>query len=376
MRLSDAVGLAGGEARPELLAEVLTRAGSLAVQRSLDVLRFDAEATSPDGRPASVVVVNSNSMVCRARRLDGGDSVVVIPLGILARARALARRLLHLLSRSSVTDVVIGNVIDRRPDWELAPGLVPLFGEQTDQDGEQCWSALKAFDAESPEDETRDSIADDIMELSLHYLVGHELAHLYGRHDRLLALALALAQAGDRLVPPDLSLSDLRRGLEVHADLMAAMTVAHRLLPFVMHSDERGTLIARQFFAVAMLFGMYDTHRKSLTAYEHGRYPHPVIRFELTHCVTLDVVGKVAPEFLETARKNALAGWAESDRGMSAMEIDCVRGHFGWPSQGDTTRFVPVTTLKYGSTSRVLPAYMDLEYRLGRQVASMLEELE
>lgn len=43
-------------------------------------------------------------------------------------------------------------------------------------------------------------------------------------------------------------------------------------------------------------------------------------------------------------------------------------GCFGVPA--------PVTTLKYGGTSRVLPSLMDLEHRLGREIASILEKLE
>ncbi|WP_030732546.1 hypothetical protein [Streptomyces sp. NRRL S-237] len=374
MRLDDAVALAGGEAGPKLLADVLTPAGARALRRSLHILRSDAEATNPDGRDVRLVVVNSNSMACRTRRLDEGDSVVVIPLGVLARARALARRLLYLLRQDGPVTAMMGNVIDPRPDWELAPGLAPLFEEPPEpgeEDDERRWSALKTFDAESPEHETADEIADDIMELSLHYLVGHELAHLYARHDRLLTLA----RDRDPVIPRDWSPADLRRALEVHADIMAAVTVTHRFVPFVASSNHGGTFVSRQFFAAALLFGMYDTHRKSLTSYERGHYPHPIIRFEITHHLTMDVIEKVAPELLEQARRQAIAGWADWDQAMNALEFNCLLGRFGVPPHGDITRCLPVTTLKYGITSRVLPTFMDRDYRRGRKIADILEEL-
>ncbi len=38
--------------------------------------------------PGTLEIVNSNSMTCSARRLDGRDSVVLIPLGVFARAKA------------------------------------------------------------------------------------------------------------------------------------------------------------------------------------------------------------------------------------------------------------------------------------------------
>ncbi|MET9507813.1 hypothetical protein ABZX62_04910 [Streptomyces flavidovirens] len=376
MRLADAVAMAGGSASHGVLEDVLTPAGAAAANEALTFVREGTEAT--DGLLA-LEVVNSNSMTCAARRLEGRDSVVLIPLGVIARARALARRLLqHLAHGKSVR--VVGNPLDYRPGWEIAPGLVPVYG-QYEGDDEHQWDALKSFDGSTEPDESRDTAASDIMSLCLLYLAMHEMTHVVSRHDRLLELV----RSSDPRVP-SMSLPVLRRGLEINADIMAAVTTARCLAMVSLLSagaKEKGialgvadtgldTLFERCSFAATMLFSMYDTHRATVFNYDEGSYPHPLIRYEHTHEATLEAIKSFAPDLLETVVQSTELGWLRCNQAISELENACLFGEYGKPADGNILRCLPVTALKYGTPVLHMQSRIAEEYRLGIQIEGLL----
>jgi hypothetical protein len=377
MRLADALAIAGGAVDLGTLENVLTPAGAAAAGEALAFVRKGAGNRLVGHM--SVEIVNTNSMQCRGVRLDGQDSVILLPLGALARARALARRFLqHLAHQRNVR--VVGNPVDNRPGWEVLPGLVPVYGDYTG-DEEQQWDALRTFDAETEADEDRDTAADDIMSMCLIHLAMHEMVHLGSRHDKLLELA----RVGDPLVPRNIPLRVLHRGLEINADIMGAITTAKCLamvafpagvkkkgIPLGVASNGLDTLFERSSFAATMLFSLYDTHRGLVSDYHNGSYPHPIVRCEHTYEVTLGAIHAFAPPYLDTVRQSIEAGWLAVNQAISELEYAAIHGAYGRPSHGDVTRCIPVTALKYGMPVVHMEDHIRAELELGKIVEQLL----
>ncbi|MEV5433188.1 hypothetical protein [Streptomyces sp. NPDC052701] len=381
MRLADAVAIAGGVVDAETFEDILTPAGAAAAREALSFIRLGTVGR-PDG-PMSVEVVKANSMRCRGMRVDGGEaSVILIPLGALARARALARRFLqHLAHRRRVR--VVGNPVDERSGWELLPGLVPVYGEYTGNEKNQ-WDALKAFNQETEADQDRDTAANDIMSMCLMYLAMHEMVHLGSRHDKLLHLA----RAGDPLVPRGISLSVLRRGLEINADIMGAITLVKCLImvayppgakekgfPIGVSSNGLDAILERFSFAATMLFSLYDTHRGVVFDYDNGSYPHPIVRSEHTHEVTLGTLKRFVPQHFDAARQSVDAGWHAVNEAISELEFAALQGEYGRPADGNIERCIPVTALKYGMPVALMENRIQMELRLGEIIEWLLRRM-
>lgn len=380
MRLADAVAIAGGAVDPGTLEEVLTPAGAASAREALAFLKLGTVGRLEG--PMSVEVVNANSMRCSGMRVDGQDSVILIPLGALARARALARRLLqHLANDRRVR--VVGNPVDKRPGWELLPGLAPVYGEYTG-DEEHQWEDLKTFDEETEADQDRDTAANDIMSMCLIHLAMHEMVHLGSRHDRLLELA----RSGGPLVPQDIGLPVLRRGLEINADIMGTVTTTKCLamLAFPPGMKEKGfplgvasngldTIFERSSFAATMLFSLYDTHRAVVFDYDDGSYPHPIVRSEHTYEVTLGTINHIAPHYLDTVRQSTDAGWLAVNQAISELEFAALQGAYGKPSHGDIARCIPVTALKYGMPVVHMQERIRMELELGKVIEALLSRM-
>jgi len=373
MDVDEAVTLAGGHVRVEDLDERLTPDGAFALIHALHLMVEAMDtvvrqaALGPLGR-IHCVITGSTSMQCRTRRLDGEQAVILIPLGILARTRVLARRLLwHLADEDALTINMVGSTLDERTfPWELAPDLVPVFGEDTTSDEAAYWQALAVFDARTAADEEWDTIANDIMCHCFLMLALHEMVHVTGRHDELLRLA----RAQDPRIPSHLALAELRRGMEVDADMVAAryhvsLHMRHEMMAHLVrkHPD---VFFGRSAFAATMLFGLYDTHRKTVYDYDGGIYPHPLIRYELCNEGMLDAVTDIRPRLLRKARQYSLDGWKDCTDAFNRLEWACLCGAYGRPpagTEGGTGRYVPISTLKYGAAS-VLVARMEGDTRL------------
>src|SRR6476620_3413690 len=102
MRLEEAIATAGGAVTTERMAEVMTAEGAEAVHGFMGVVSMFADITAESAGLGAVyfAITESPSMYCRARRLDAETSVILIPLGVLARTRVLTRRLLSHLAEN------------------------------------------------------------------------------------------------------------------------------------------------------------------------------------------------------------------------------------------------------------------------------------
>ena len=361
MDFEEAVALAGGGVTAHDLEQRLTPAGVFALTDAWELMgaamstAVEQESLGPLGW-VYCVITRSTSVQCRTRRLDDGNVVILIPLGILARTRVLARRLLwHLADEETPTIRYLASTLDVRTfPWELAPGLIPVFGEDATAQDDAYWEALAAFDARTAPDEAQDTIANDVMCYSFVNLGLHELVHITARHDQLLKLA----RAQDPRIPPHFDLTTLRRGMEVCADSVAAhnfvsLHMRHEMMAgFV--TEHPDVFFGRSSFAMAMLFGLYDTHRKTVYEYDDGIYPHPIIRYELFYEEILQAVHNSQPPLAERAQQYSKDGWRDCMDAFDRLEWDCLRGEYGSPRfwvKGGTGRYLPVTTLKYGAAS-------------------------
>lgn len=357
MDLDEAIDLAGGSIGLDEAEPYVTRAGVRALAEALDV--FGSAANQAVARGAvdglHVAITLSTSMDSRVRLLDDGLAVILIPIGVLVRARSLARRLHWYLRQNQPFIHMVGSTMDERDfPWELAPGLVPVFGEVASHEPERYWDELAAFDARTPPAEAGDVLAVDVMAHCFLHLALHELAHLDARHDLLLELGCADNDRVERALSPD----RLRRGIELHADYLAGTQQTSLLLRRARkqrHSGRRlGRLFYRLSFAATMLFGMYDTHRKTVYEYDNGSYQHPVLRYEFWNEWMKASVLNAGPRYLKAAQRFSLEGWQDCVRALNALEFDCMRAAYGRPpesSPGGTGRYVPVTALKYSAAS-------------------------
>ncbi|MEV1179022.1 hypothetical protein, partial [Nonomuraea sp. NPDC049784] len=346
--------------------------GAQVLDVAMDIAREVIQAAS-NARPLGKIhlaITRSTSMDCRTRRLDSEASVILIPIGVLARIRALARRFLLQVGQDQPDTLVAGSAIDVRDHpWELAPGLRPVFGE----DVEDYWEALDGFNRRTPDEEENEGFADLAVLHGFHYLALHELGHIFGLHDRLLELA----RAHDPRIPQHLTLRALRRGMEEGADVFAA----HNFAPSLIHhpstarsADDPDLFFPMISFVVTMVFGMYDVHRKTVYDYAEGFYPHPLIRYEFWDEATTTGLRQRWTGPIDEAAEYRRAGWQFCMDCFHRLEWECFSGEFGSPEDGDTGRYVPVTALKYGGAAALVPL-MRADNQLWLEVESIAERL-
>jgi hypothetical protein len=381
--LDEVVAVAGGAAEEAEVERALTPAGRDGFFAARDAVGAAIAAVVRMTALDNVfhVVTRSTSMHCGARRLNGGDAAILIPLGVLARTRVLARLLRcytdrRYAGREPVINMMGSAMDERTYPFEIAPDLVPLFGEHDGGD-ESYYNALEALDRRTPPDPYRDAFAIDVMGMCLTYLTLHELTHLTARHDTLSKLD----RAADPRIPAHLSGVPLRRGSEVHADVTAANhTMMLSLLGLEDIQPNRARkrrlheLLYRLPFAATMLFGMYDAHRKTVYDYDEGPYPHPIIRYEIWNAWSHAAVESIRPSTAKTAAKLGDAGFWDCIVAYNAMEFDCMTGQYGGTPQ-DTGRYFPLTALKYGAAS-ALQSRIEADDLLWQQVAALVPMAE
>ena len=382
MRLDEAMASAGGAVTTQRMTEVLTADGADAVFKFLGVVSTFADVAAKDRELGTVyfAVAESTSMFCRVRRLDADTSVVLIPLGVLARTRVLTRRLLwHIEASKGVVDILRSPLEKRTLPYELAPDLVPVFGAIEDE--ARYWKELDRLDRRAPEHKWLDAGGVDVMADCCYNLALHELMHILYRHD----LVMKAARAGDSRIPAHLDASVLRRGLELSADAMAAFYHGSLQAEHPDTSDyvteHTAEAFYRMSFATAVLFGMYDTHRKTIYDYDGGLYTHPLLRCDSWIRSMLQGLQRVPPinpgtsserPMASVAQEASAAGWESCIIAYNLLEIACALGEYGNSSEpGGTWRFAPITALKYGGVA-ALRSWAEADHALALEVTKII----
>lgn len=326
--------LYGGSVQPTLLKTLATGLSFDHIQGScLFVELFFNHLLTSTARGAEVKIclTPSTSMACALHQHGGGVFTIIVPLGVAARLRILARLLLEYWGKERRVQF-LNSPLDKiaADNWHVPSRLRPLFGKNAYQDDTTFWEELAALDTLlSPVPETENDVL-ELQHLALVHLIAHEFTHAWEKHFSIL-----------RSDPADLHLDrynlrpeDLEKCVELHADIIAA-ELSTRILQsqIALAPEEADADLGRGFvrlaYVVMMLYSLYDPERKYLYAYDEDRYTHPLVRREMTLNFIERVVSIFFPDKFDDLMNNVLYGWEKCIWAVNDMNLDAMSGRFG-----------------------------------------------
>ncbi len=283
------------------------------------------------GTEVKICITRSTSMACSLHQHAGEVFTIIVPLGVIARLRVLTRMLLEYWDQEKKV-VILNSPLDKiAPDnWHIPSRMIPLFGQNMDQDDEKFWTGLAELDAMlSPAPESAQDVL-ELQHLALVHLIAHEFTHAWERH-----LSILKSNMSDvSLAPYDLHRKDLEKCIELHADIMA-VELSTRILELQVHgadSDADVSLVRgflRMGYMVTMLYSLYDPERKYLYAYDKDRYTHPLVRREMSIDFIRKIVSLLFPDMLDHVMENVKHGWMRCLWAINDMNLDAMSGKFG-----------------------------------------------
>ena len=334
----------------------------------------DGYRAGAGSEPVSIVLTRSPSLALRTRPVDDGSIVVLVPIGLIVRIRVLATLLLGYPDDGFKIKVA-ASLLDDAPDggWEIATRLGPVFGEYLD-DGDH-WQRLAGLIGAQARDADLDAALVNTTWASVTLVVLHELAHVMRGH----LDALRRFDAGQLGPAVTLEHSQFRRGLELDADVSGAelfmsllqVTEGERLT----EPEYRSGVFFWTGFASTLLFGMYDTRRKTLGLYGNGLYPHPLIRHQIWGMASDRIVSQIMPEWFSDWQQAVRQGWTRCVEAFWSLDVDVFRGKFSDPPQ-QGFRCAPVTALHYSMFDAPFnEEQIQREIRLFESVQRILDNL-
>jgi hypothetical protein len=347
MNLEDAMNLYGGPLTLNDFPAIIPPRAALSILGTLSLLIKNYEALFPRyGFEGSIVIALTNSpgFSCRVRVLDDGTYAILVPVGMPARVRSLARLLLRHWGQESKVMLLRSlrdNIFDQ--DKTIPPLLQPIM--LIDPEYDNFWDQLADLEKAAALDARFEPDLLELVHLALLYLVSHEISHVLNGHFAL----------NERAKNEDLGLTpqEIRRGIELDADDNAAAVTM-----YIMHHDiaearkagrdeHYATGWLRLGYVVTLLFGMYDAQRKYLFAYDTNEYNHPVVRCELF------IQGAVrsfdGPEDARQELEETLSqGWKNCVFAFNDLNLDAMQGLFGKLPEG--ADLAPLHALIYAQT--------------------------
>ncbi|MBI4277568.1 MAG: hypothetical protein HY660_03845 [Armatimonadetes bacterium] len=348
LTLHDAIAIAGGLATAENCPGVipLDHFAQLGATTASVGQHFDQVLVRAKRRhQGAIALTMSPSFSCQVRPLGDDRFVLLVPLGMPARTRVLARLLLRYWGRERGVRVIRSALDDVPGDADAVPPLLkPVFLEDFEPD--TFWERLRELDASIDTDPRTEPDVLELVHLALVYLLSHEFTHVLHGHFDLLERV----RSGE----VDLTRDDVRRGIELDADDGAAalsMLILKDDVDRAVAAGQRGQSQAvgwlRLSYVVTMLFAITDAHRKFLGAYERGAYNHPMVRCEFF----LEAAGRSldAPKRVrDTWLANSTEGWKRCVQALDDLNLDALRGDFGKLPEG--VHPAPLHTLLYSAT--------------------------
>lgn len=216
MDLKNAIAAAGGRiTSPADMYDSISMEELTIVENQLDYMQgiIDNLSKGAASERISVVLTRSPALSLRIKALDDGSVILLVPIGLIVRARLLATILLTYSDRDYKIRF-IASLLDDRPesDWELPPGLYPIFGEFVD--GEHHWRLLAELSAERVPDTDLTQVLREVTGAAMSYVVMHEVAHILRGHPG----ALHKFEKGGFTRALRVDYQEFRRGLELDAD--------------------------------------------------------------------------------------------------------------------------------------------------------------
>ncbi|MEO6731647.1 MAG: hypothetical protein ABIN01_10555 [Ferruginibacter sp.] len=326
----------GGLAVKEKLPAVIPTEEFESLQQTLIISEtafnyiLQKEENSP--RYVKIFPVQSTSMACSVRKLDAVNALIVIPLGVIARIRVLARLLLKYWN-ASYNIGILNSPLDNIPEnsWVIPEKLKPLLGSYLPGEEKKFWQDINELDKSIGLPEAYDNDVSELLHLALVHLASHEFAHFWQKHFELLKLGLTPKQ----LKKYDLTQLKIEKGVELHADNVAGQLSMDILLTQVMISypsndyDAYSRGFLRLSYITTLIFSLYDPRRKYLLAYDRNLYTHPLVRRHLIFQASDDRLKERGPELHNHWQANELHGWTKCMQALNDLNLDCLKGDFG-----------------------------------------------
>ncbi len=348
MTLRELVLLAGGSVNDSHLPPCISLEQYERLSSWLSLLQHFADGHSKASKGPKIVLLfaRSPSLVCRVRTLEDGSVAIILPLGLPARVRVLARLLLGYFE-PELDIKIVASLVDDIPesDWEIAPSLVPLFGEFADES--EHWQRLDILDSQLKLAPEIEPAVDDLLWVAVCYLTCHELAHAIQGHFPVVERARV-----DSRLTQQIGDASFRKALEVDAD-HAATTFMLLITHMKMESEGVEAEIGSAFFwigyAITLIFGLYDSRRKALSLYSESFYPHPVIRHALFLDFATEMIAKQLPAQKKIWGEQSVRGWEKCVHAFRRLDVDVFTGKFGADTKNteELVKFVPVTAMNY-----------------------------
>ncbi len=368
LTLEDAIILAGGavtlDSRPDVIPEDAFKVLLATLYRTNEHF---IELSRLRGRDIRwlIVLTQSTGLSCAVRELDHGYAILV-PIGMVARARVAARLLLRHW-RAKECPRFIRSPDDRIDDdpQTIPPLLEPIFLESLSD--EVFWKRLLELDRSLDVEVGFEPDVKELVHLAVLYLLSHEFTHVLHGHFDLIAQP----RAGSTSV---LDSARLSRGLELDADDGAAAITLWILDRDIHRAREAGRKATvelgwmRLGYAVTMLLGISDATRKYYGAYDDGHHNHPLIRCELFFESGERAI-RGSEEIKAAWRENTNEGWLRCLVALEILNWEAVAGKFGLVPRKHQGPLHP----QYGAVSRGPINYGILE-RV-RQAAALRDEV-
>lgn len=256
-------------------------------------LQLNRLAVANGAGSLSIHPTGSIGMATGISRISDRHTMILLPVGAMARAMIMHRLLLSYWDQPDPRINIVGSILDWPPvDRSIPTELIPLLRDS--EDDEKWWDQLDRLDQLIALDEPR--LEDDVAELNhlfLSMVLAHEAAHILRHHHDLQPmiddgrLPRRLTTPGD---PPPTP-AELYRAIEVDADVVSTSIVLSTMLgQLAGHpKTDLGRGLMRLGYAMMAMYALYDPHRMALREYDStSHYLHPTVRFQLVQSATAD----------------------------------------------------------------------------------------
>ena len=374
LTLDEAIDLAGGPVTEENCPAVIPLDHFLSICVSLMDIgqRFTKilDQTDPDIWGA-VGLTNSTAYGCQVRPIENNGYAVLVPVGLIARIRVLARLLLSYWKVDKAPRIIRSPLDNVPGDRDAIPPLLkPLF---LDEDEPDFWEQLLELNKTVTLEELAENDVQELVHVAMLFIVSHEFTHILHGHFDLLR------RADTEKLP--LTMAEIRRGIELDADDGGAAIAIKIQNDAIEDARARGENVnlglgwLRLTYAVTMVFAITDTHQKYFGVYDEGSYNHPMVRCELFLNSADNCLKNVPESVMEQWVTNSTEGWKRCVLALENLTMDAWSGKFGKLAEG--VQPAPIHTLNYsatpnGATDRETLRKCKLAYKLMWNVRKLL----
>jgi TPR repeat protein len=327
------------------------------VELSRSIAYLTERRSGLDEPKPRVAITGSPSIVGRLHAAEAGIPLIVIPLGLLARAYTLA-----LVLEAHDGGVGVELVGDEDVLLDLAalpPGLAAIF----DPSGTALWERLAAVQsALGVIGAGAAAAARETARLAAAFFICHEIAHWARMHD---VARLATGDVGVGRV-------DLDRGIELGADGGAAQMLTTLVGQYPWALAGRGSLAQRwdaQLYALAVAFALLAVEPHDPPPEARRIYHHPVIRHAVCLDVALVTVESRFPDDVERWRQAESGAWRRYRSRFAAVQAAAMAGRFGGVGLS-----VPYDVLSWSGSPDLLGT-LEQARALHNRVGAVLPEL-